>query len=86
MYAATYWVQTTLLKNRQSCNLMVRFDTENGGTDTAHVIGSKFSETRGRFILLTRATTTVYACRMSDDGMVFNLVEQDSNSITYPGS
>lgn len=80
---AVYLAHTELLPDRKSINAMVRY--QQGGTDNSvHIIGSRYSNTRGRYIVTTRTSNDVYHFRISDTGMVYARLLADEEKMYFP--
>ena len=80
---AVYLAHIQLLKERTSINAMIRYqfgDTDNN----AHMVGSRYAQGRGRYIVMNRTSNDVYHFRISDTGMVYARLQNDEEQIYTP--
>ena len=75
---AISYVHNTLLGSRQSVNAIIRY-TSGSSDNTLHVIGSKYSQYRGRYLAMNRTTDTVYSFRATDSGFEETEIQNVTN-------
>ena len=83
MQEAVYIAHTELLSDRKSINAMVR--VQYSGTDNSvHIIGSRYSQSRGRYIATSRTTNDVYHFRVTDTGLVYGKLQSVDEQVYTP--
>ena len=78
MTEAVEWVHASLLKSKASCNVIIGI-AAGGISDSAHIIGSRMYESRGRYLGTMRTSDDWYSFRVKDnDTFVFKLQKTDA--------
>ena len=80
---AVYLAHIQLLKDRASINAMIRYQQDNTDNN-AHMIGSRYAQNRGRYIVMNRTSNNVYHFRVSDTGMVYAQLQAGEEQVYTP--
>lgn len=80
------YVHLQVLQSHQAVNAILQYTTDAGGENTVHIIGSRYSGNRGRYIAMTRTEDNMYSYRFTDSGIVARRIQLTDDIGDWPYS